>query len=175
MGHWLPGFPPFSQFPAELVVHSLKWTTSSRLFPGFPSFSGFLAELVVHSSKWTTGSWLFPGFPHFSQFLAEPVVHSLKWTTGKWTTGSWLFLTSKTKKRPDSKNLSLYLIFKPSEQWFLNQSGRWRRDRAGRLRQRGSCLPQSLGLRRPSQFAVGPHCLPSRQWLSRRWTRLLFP
>ena len=170
MGHWLPGFPPFSQFPAELVVHSLKWVTGSRLFPGFPPFSQFPAKLVVHSSKWTTGSWLFPGFPHFSQFLAEPVVHSLKWTTG-----SWLFLTSKTKKRPDSKNLSLYLIFKPSEQWFLNQSGRWRRDRACRLRQRGSCLPQSPGSRRPSQFAVGPHCLPSRQWLSRQWTRPLFP
>ena len=65
----------------ELVVHSPKWTTGSRLFLAFDSVSAFslgasgpLArafsellthfralprELVVHSSEWTTSSRLF--------------------------------------------------------------------------------------------------------------------
>ena len=50
----------------ELVVHSPKWTTGSRLFLGFGPFSAASWELVVHSLKWTTGSGFLPAFALFS-------------------------------------------------------------------------------------------------------------
>ena len=62
----LGGGPDFSQLLTELVVHSLKWSTSSCLSPGFLPFSRFLAELVVHSPEWATGSRLLPSFRAFS-------------------------------------------------------------------------------------------------------------
>ena len=74
----------FRPSPRELVVHSPKWSTGSRLFPAFdpvsasslgasgplaPTFSGLLTqfrppprELVVHSTEWSTGSRLFRAF-----------------------------------------------------------------------------------------------------------------
>ena len=48
------GVSGFSQFLTELVGHWLL------------AFSRFPAELVVHSLKWATGSWLSLGFRAFS-------------------------------------------------------------------------------------------------------------
>ena len=106
---FLPGFCTFPAFPAQPVVHSMEWTTGSRLparfrpFPGLairasgplkrvdhwlmtfpPGFGLFQAlptQPVVHSKEWTTGSRLSPRFLPFPSFPAQLVVHSTKWTT----------------------------------------------------------------------------------------------
>lgn len=41
----------FYLLPAQLVVHSKEWTTSSRLSPQFCPFSQFPPQLVVHSGE----------------------------------------------------------------------------------------------------------------------------
>ena len=50
----------FYLFPAQLVVHSPKWSTSSQLSPRFRPFSQFPTQPVVHSPEWTTGSGILP-------------------------------------------------------------------------------------------------------------------
>ncbi len=57
------------------MVHSLKWTTGSRLFGLLSRILPFPEELVVHSTEWSTGSRLFlASDPVSALFLAFALI-----------------------------------------------------------------------------------------------------
>ena len=176
----LPSFRAFSPAsdlasgPLFKVVH---WLLTFSRFLAFFTVSGRASGPLFKVGHWLMTFTGFRAFSPVSDAASGPLSKVVHWLMAFFRIYDLApdFSLVREQKRGRIQRISASIFFMPSERWFLNQSGRWRRDRVGRLRQRGSYLPQSLGSRRLSQFAVGPHCLPSRQWLSRQWTHPLFP
>ena len=64
------GFGPFPQFPTQLVVHSPKWSTSSRLSPRFrpfPPVSHPASGPLQRVDHWLRDSALYVTFPPYQK------------------------------------------------------------------------------------------------------------